>query len=377
MKKNSEYLTPTMFDIKLLNFMFSMFITMIDPFKILRNYIGKPAIKKLSIIYEEYKDKTSQTLDSSQSVILRIFVIVTIGFLLLCGAVLLYILFYLMYMPSPTHVKAVNMQYDKICDDKNCDLQSMTSPYHSFPIAHLQLSRKQLMMVGQPYYINVRLDLPETPRNRDLGVFMVCVDMKDKENMLKSHACRSTMLRYKSPWLQMVKTVLYMPFFVLGLSEEKQLLDVEMFAKYIDTTNPVTDIYVEIQSKVVEFYGVSIHIIAHFTGLRFIIFHFPVISACVGIGMNFIVLVIITLLLWCHYDYEMDWVEEARRKISGKSIEKSKSVYSRQGSSSISTVDENLDMVELRDSDRLELDDDDLMFDTYYDDEKPRVNPEE
>lgn len=376
-KKNSQYLSPTMFDLKLLNFMFAIIINMVDPFKILRTYFVKPATEKLSLIYHEYKRKTSQTLDSSQSVILRMFVISTIGFLLFCGAVLLYVLFYLLYMPSATHVKAVNMQYDKICDEKNCDLKSMTSPYHTYPIAHLQLNKNQLMMVGQPYYINVRLELPETPRNQDLGVFMVCVDMKDKENMLKSNACRSTMLRYKSTWLQKIETILYMPFYVLKLREEKQELDVEVFSRYVDTTNPVTDIYVELQSKVIEFYGVSIHILAHFTGLRFIIFHFPVLSACVGIGINFVVLAIITLLLWCHYDYEMDWVDEARRKITGKPFDKPKMEYSRQGSSSISTVDENISVIGYNDSDKLELDDDDLMFHTYYDDDRSKIHPEE
>lgn len=375
-KKNSEYLKPTMFDLKLINFMFSLFVNCIDPFKIVRNYIVKPATEKFLTVYEQYKEKTSRTFDSSQSIILRLFVILSIGFLLLCGAILIYILFYLMYMPSPRHVKVVNMQYNKICDEANCDLQTMISPYHTFPIAHLQLNKNQLMMVGQPYYINIRLELPETPRNLDLGVFMVCVDMKDKENLLKSHACRSTMLRYRSPVLRLVRTVIYLPFYVLGLREEKQKVDVEMFANYVDTMNPVTDIYVEIQSKVIEFYGVSIHILAHFTGLRYIIFHFPIISACIGIAINFIVLVIIALVLWCHYDYEMEWVDEAKRKITGKSSGKSKKDYSRQGSSSIS-VDENLSIMEYSDSDKLEIEDDDLLFDPYYDDVKLKSHTEE
>lgn len=303
---------------------------------------------------------------------MRFFVIATIGFLLFCGAVLLYVLFFLMYMPASTHVKPVHMQYNKICDDKSCDLQTMISPYHTFPIAHLQLPKNQLMMVGQPYHIKVRLEMPETPRNQDLGIFMICVDMKDKENMLKSHSCRSTMLRYRSPWLQMVKTVLFIPFYVFGYREEKQDLDVEVFNKYIDTTNPVTDIYVEIQSKVVEFYGVSLHITAHFTGLRYIIFHFPVLSAIVGIAFNFVLLVIITLLLWYHYDYEMDWVDEARRKYTGTG--KSKRNLSRKESSSISTVDENMSMLEYNDSDKLE--DDDFMFGTDDSDLKKSIHEE-
>jgi Putative adipose-regulatory protein (Seipin) len=127
-----------MFDIKLLNFMFTVFVNVFDPFKIVRNYFVKPAYTSFQKIYEDYREKAFDKLDGSQSVFLRLVVVFTIGFLLFCGAVLLYVLFYLMYMPSSTHVKPVHMQYNKICDDdKTCDMQSMTSPYHSFPIAHL------------------------------------------------------------------------------------------------------------------------------------------------------------------------------------------------------------------------------------------------
>lgn len=372
-KKSSAYLAPTMFDLKLLNFLFSIFINVVDPFRIIRRFIVQPATSKLIAIYEEYKALTLEKFDGSQSMILRVFVIFTIGFLLLCGAVLLYVLFYLLYMPEATHVKPVHMQYNKICDDETCDLQSMTSPFHTFPIAHLQLSRNQLMMVGQPYHIVVRLEVPETPRNQDLGVFMICVDMKDKENILKAHACRSTMLRYRSVWLQKLRTVMLIPFYVFGFREEKQDLNVEIFANYVDTTNSVTDIYVELQSKVVEFYGVSLHISAHFTGLRYIIFNFPIISAFFGISTFFVLLAIVTLLLWYHYDYEMDWVDETRRNYLGKS----KSDMERKESSSISTTDEHPSKLSLEykdDSDKLE--DEDFMFDTS-DGEKNKASSEE
>jgi seipin len=347
-----------MFDMRLLNFMVTVAVNVFDPFKIIRNYFVKPLVSSANRIYEDYKAKAFDTLDGSQSLVLRAFVILSVGFLLFCGAVLAYVLFYLMYMPAATILKPVHMQYNKICDDeKTCDLKSMTSPYHSFPIAHLQLQRNQLMMVNQPYHINLRLEVPETPRNQDLGIFMVCIDMKDKENSLKSHACRSTMLRYNSPLLTKIKTLLFLPFYIFNLREEKQDLDIEMFSKYIDSTNSVTDIYVEIQSKVVEFYTVTLHINAHFTGLRYLIFNFPTISAAIGIAVNFFVLVITTILLWYHYDYEMEWVEEARRKYTGKVSPK---FDSRKVSSSISTTDENLSMLEYNDR----LADEDFLFDS-------------
>lgn len=361
-RNKSGYLKPTMFDMKLLDFFFNLWINVVDPFHIMRRFIIKPSKAALSKLYEEYKVKTLEKLDGSQSLILRGFVISTVGFLLFCGAVLLYVLFYLMYMPTSTYVKPVHMQYNKICEDKACDLETMTSPFHSFPIAHLQLNKNQQMMVGQPYYISVRMELPETPRNQDLGIFMVCIDMKDKQNTLKSHACRSTMLRYRSPYLQIAKNLFFLPFHIFGMREEKQFLEVEMFSKYLDSSNSVTDIYVEIQSKVVEFYEVSLHINAHFTGLRFIIFNFPIIAGAIGIGMIFFLLAFTTLLLWYHYDYEMEWVEDARRKLTGKTSMS----LSRQGSSSISTTDEHPSMAL---GDKLELEDD-FMFDDSDSDKK-------
>ncbi|CRK89515.1 CLUMA_CG003240, isoform A [Clunio marinus] len=367
---SSQYLQPTMFDFRLLKVMFNIFINIVDPLKIGRNFVFKPAVSAAKPIFEDFKSKAFKTFDGSQAVMLKLFAISIVGFLLFCGSILFYILFYLLYMPTSIHVKPVHMQYSKLCEDKSCDLESLTSPFHTFPMAHLQLNKNQLMMVGQPYHINVRLELPETPRNRDLGIFMICIDMKDKENSLKSQACRSTMLRYQSQWIQLIKNLFLIPLYVFNFGEEKQVIDIEMFSDYIDTTNSVTDVYIEIQSRVVEFYSVSLQLIAHFTGLRYLIYNFPLISALIGIVSIFIVLAVITLLLWYHYDYELDWVDEARRKITRNS----KSFDSlRKESSSISAFDENLSVIEYNDSDKIA--DDDFMFDSDY--ERKQTNFEE
>lgn len=338
-----------MFDHKLISFMLTLFINVADPFHIFRNYVLKPVSESATKIYEDYKAKAFEKLDNSQSFILRLLVIFMIGFLLFCGAILLYTLFYLVYMPTSTYVKPAHMQYSKLCENKQCDIEGETSPFHSYPMAHLSLTRTQQMMVDLPYIINVKIEVPETQRNRDLGVFMICMDMKDRENVLKSHSCRSTMLRYRSELLAKLKMILYLPFYLIGVYEEKQVLDIEMYARYVDTMNSVTEINVEIQSKVLEFYSVTLEITAHFTGLRYIIHTFPTTCAIVGIFFNFIALVIATQILWYRYDYEMDWIDEAKDKI-----------LHRKGSSSISTTDENISVIDSLDQDKLE--DDDFIF---------------
>lgn len=109
-------------------------------------------------------------------------------------------------------------------------------------------------MVGQPYKVVVNIDLPESDRNRDVGMFMVCAEMRDLRQNLRSHSCRSAMLRYKSPLLTQISTWVLSPLYILGLREEMQSLTVELFHDFLDDrSNPVTNIFVEIQNADLQF----------------------------------------------------------------------------------------------------------------------------
>lgn len=359
---DADFLEPTMFNLRFVKRVYNIFMSIVDPFRIARNVVINPLGQLLIDAFEEYKTKTQNRLEVTQNAILKLLAAVAIFVLLIFCAILMYALFYIFYMPTVIQVKPAFMQYNKICDSDSatCDAGSSMSSYHSFPQAHLQLTKKQLMMTGQAYVLTVKLELPETPRNQELGMFMLCMDMKDKENILKSHSCRSTMLRYRSPWLHKLKTLILIPFYLFGWNEETQTLDIEMFANYVDTTNSVTDIYVEIQSRVVEFYSVTLQISANFTGLRYIIFNFPIISAVIGITVNLMVLVFMSLLIW--YYYEMDWdevVDTGMRRASSFSFMDGRK---RKDSSSISTTDENVSIIDNSD-DKFELEDDLLLFD--------------
>lgn len=154
----------------------------------------------------------------------------------------------------------------------------------SFPQAHVLLTRKQqLLMVGQPYRISVNIDMPESEQNLRLGMFMVCAEMRDQRTLLRNHACRSAMLHYRSHLARTITTLAMSPLIVLGLKEETQHIPIEVFSSYEDDSeNPVTDVFVEIQSRQIQFYSVTLHITAHFSGLRYIMFHWPILSASIG-----------------------------------------------------------------------------------------------
>lgn len=169
-------------------------------------------------------------------------------------------------------------------------------------------------MVGQPYKVLVNIDMPETPQNQDVGMFMVCAEMRDQSTSLRGHSCRSAMLRYKSPLLNTLITWIMSPLLILGIREQKQIIPVELFSDYLDEkTYPVTDIYVEIQNKAIQFYEVNLQITAQLSGLRFFMFHWPVLSATIGISTNLFVILLICLLSWYHWS-DTAWIDEAREK---------------------------------------------------------------
>ncbi|CAH2061936.1 unnamed protein product, partial [Iphiclides podalirius] len=196
-------------------------------------------------------------------------------------------------MPNVTHIRPVHLQF------KPCEEQMGMC---SFPSAHVQLTRQSnLLMSGQPYRIKLILDMPETQVNKDLGMFMVCAQMRGKGGVFISSSCRSSMLRHRSRLHQLIRTTVFAPLLLGGLDEEKQQVQVELFSDFVDDPElPVTDVYVELQSRFAQTYACELHIQAHFTGLRYLMYYWPRTSAVVGISSNLFFVSLIFVLSWYH-----------------------------------------------------------------------------
>uniref|UniRef100_A0A1B6CYY4 Seipin n=1 Tax=Clastoptera arizonana TaxID=38151 RepID=A0A1B6CYY4_9HEMI len=204
-----------------------------------------------------------------------------------------YIVFYYMYVPSLSHNRPVYLEFDS-CGTK--------AGICSYPTAHIELTKKQhLLMVGQPYKIFLTLEMPESPSNVNLGMFMVCTFLKDKRGKLVSRSCRSTMLHYQSWLLKIANILVYAPLYIFGSKEEVQTLTVEMYSDFEDVQNhAVTDIYVEIQTQHIELYKAKLYIQAQLSGLRHLMFHWPLSSAFIGVSSNLFVIIFIATLSWWH-----------------------------------------------------------------------------
>uniref|UniRef100_A0A0A9YH79 Seipin n=2 Tax=Lygus hesperus TaxID=30085 RepID=A0A0A9YH79_LYGHE len=247
--------------------------------------------------YDSLKNKTVKTTYDTIDAFFKIGLSVLFCLVLIWISVLFYVLFYYTYVPTIEHIKPVYLQFTSC--DATYDKPSSRAVC-GFPKAHVQLTRyNSLLMVGQPYKITVMMELPESESNKQLGMFMVCGQMVGKGGASVAHSCRSTMLRYRSPLLHVLRLFALGPFFVLNFMEEKQTLAVELFSNFEEDQNfPATDMYVELKSDRVEVYSAKVQIDAHLSGLRYIMFHWPFFSAVLGSIFNLGVIVFVMLLSW-------------------------------------------------------------------------------
>ncbi|CAK7308741.1 BSCL2 [Vulpes lagopus] len=219
--------------------------------------------------------------------------------LLLWVSVFLYGSFYYSYMPTVSHLSPVHFYYRTDCD-------SSTSLLCSFPVANVSLAkggRDRVLMYGQPYRVTLELELPESPVNQDLGMFLVTISCYTRGGRIISTSSRSVMLHYRSDLLQMLDTLVFSSLLLFGFAEQKQLLEVELYSEYRENSYvPTTGAIIEIHSKRIQMYGAYLRIHAHFTGLRYLLYNFPMTCAFVGVASNFTFLSVIVLFSY------MQWV---------------------------------------------------------------------
>lgn len=272
-----------------------LLLNILDPFKIIRTYILKPTLTMGIFAYEHYKTKTQESVESTKNIVIRFGIIAFAVIIIIWSSIFMYICFYYTYMPAIAHTRPVNMVLSKwdlsdillgvyVLSFDYCLYFRSCRDCGTYPTAHVSLTKKQqILMVGQPYKVYINIDMPESAVNHEVGMFTICAEMKDQNMKTRESSCRLTMMHYKSPLLKTLTTFFLSPLLIFGYREEKQELPIELFSNFEDDqTHPVTSVVIEIRSEKLQFYSVTLHITAHFTGLRYLMFHRPILSAIIG-----------------------------------------------------------------------------------------------
>ncbi|XP_018566876.1 seipin isoform X3 [Anoplophora glabripennis] len=148
----------------------------LGPREYVRQKFKLPLVKFIHDTVNLYKSRTKAGVNNVREILFRGTVIALITALLVWLSIFMYIAFYYVYVPTISHERAVHLKF-RPCGTG--DSYKIIKGICSFPSAHVQLTnRQQLLMMGQPYKIHLDLDMPESPTNRELGMFMVCVDFR-------------------------------------------------------------------------------------------------------------------------------------------------------------------------------------------------------
>ncbi|XP_043112364.1 BSCL2 lipid droplet biogenesis associated, seipin, like isoform X2 [Puntigrus tetrazona] len=231
--------------------------------------------------------------------LLEIAILICVILLVFWVALFLYGSFYYSFMPTASFITPVYFFYRTDC----------ASPHHSmcsFPVANVSLLKNgqhQVMTYAQPYQITLQLEMPESPTNQELGMFLVKMTTYSKAGQIVDISARSAMLHYRSSLLQAMGTLVFSPILLTGASEQKQSVMVELYSEFKDDSyKPSVRAIIEIHSQHIQIYRAHLYIFAHFTGIRYLLYHFPLISALIGVMSNFTFLSLIIILSFLQFN---------------------------------------------------------------------------
>ncbi|KAM9438821.1 seipin-like isoform 5-T5 [Salvelinus alpinus] len=253
------------------------------------------------------QDVFGVTLLRARRTLLQAAILSCVLVLLVWVAIFLYGSFYYSYMPTVSFSTPVHYHYSTDCDASN-------SVLCSFPMANISLlknGKDQVMIYGQPYRISLELEMPESPVNEHLGMFMIKMSCYTKDGQTVAAVARSAMLHYRSGLLQTLNTLLFSPLLLTGMTEQKQLVEVELFSDYkANSYQPTVGAVIEIQSRRVQIYSAQLRIHAFFTGVRYLLYNFPLTSAVIGVASNFAFLSVIVLFGYLQFIWGGLWPPE-------------------------------------------------------------------
>jgi len=240
------------------------------------------------------KAKTRELLDQSSHMVASLLSTALTMSLVLAVSVFLYGTFYYAYMP----VELVNMPVS--LEFEPCEGQ--TSARCTFPTATVALGGKQQMLQGQVYSIKMVLEVPDSPSNEGLGMFMACMNVTGQDGASIARSCKSSISQYRSPMLRSIETLAFAPGLMIGWAEQTQSIPVTFFATFHpDPHAVVRAFHVEVKSKLVQVAYATLHIEASLTGLRHLMYRHSWFSAVLGVGTNILILMTIIGVSWTRF----------------------------------------------------------------------------
>ncbi|KAI1304445.1 Berardinelli-Seip congenital lipodystrophy 2 (seipin) [Mortierella claussenii] len=171
------------------------------------------------------------------------------------------------------------------------------------PSAIVDLSRggkqRQILRGEQAYDISVWLTVPTSSTNVGLGNFMIKVQLQNRNGQALITSSRPAIVTFESFLLRISRTVWRAIPLLLKWTREAQTLRVSLMENFVeDTSNPVSQVIIEISNPHLQIYKASLHINARFQGLRYFMYYYRISTAVVFISIFIFWELVFCVLTW-------------------------------------------------------------------------------
>jgi len=140
------------------------------------------------------------------------------------------------------------------------------------------------LVPGLKYSIQLLLDVPDSARNSEVGMFLTCATITYGGEVEGGKHCSSALVPYKSSSLRLIDTILYSPLYLTGLASQNIDLEVEIKNDHQENPHaPTQRIDLEIRTSKLQIYKGILKIWTDLTGVRYWMYHHPHVSSVVGV----------------------------------------------------------------------------------------------
>ena len=204
----------------------------------------------------------------------RVLLICASGFLLLVSSMILYGLFYFAVMPGHMITEPLFFDYSGttrhpaalVCTEESLnggdkmlrlrndnrhvqeekpvpwaavDLFAAHSPWEAFQdeVVPKPASLQRKLYAGKSYYLEVKLELPDSEINRRAGMFGVLVEVQSPNGTKLASSMRAARFPHESVWVNTVRKFVMLLPLIIGALQESRIVIIPSFRNFVESMN--------------------------------------------------------------------------------------------------------------------------------------------
>jgi len=186
-------------------------------------------------------------------------------------------------------------------DNAEFNIPSLSHTKSTLPMATFLLP-PNLLSSNSAYSFTVHFTFADSPINRQIGMFMMRMNLKNKEGSILSTVSRPTIVPYRTTLQRMVKGIILLIPSLLGVYEETYETTIPCISYFWDdSSDPLRTVQISLSHPDVQLYKATLYIGTELFGIPYALHHYFIFTSFVFLVLFFIIQWIFLLLAGAFY----------------------------------------------------------------------------